>query len=201
MISHKYKCIFIHIQRTAGSSIEKWMCGKDWWHIEPETKHLLASQAREVYSKYWDDYYKFSFVRNPWDRVVSCLKFSKYFGITYNSKLDLETYKQRFGFPKMLEVDNRYYKKENIVSEKHQSHAVYQNIIDEDLDFVGRFENLEQDANFLREQLGIEKKFNVNKQHNKTWLRKKYHEYYDAETKAIVHDIYRKDIEKYGYTF
>ncbi|MDF2620749.1 MAG: uncharacterized protein K0S00_3408 [Xanthobacteraceae bacterium] len=54
MISHQYKCIFVHIQRCAGTSIEVWIDGADFWYKEPNNKHLLASQAKELYAAYWD---------------------------------------------------------------------------------------------------------------------------------------------------
>ncbi len=81
MISHAFRCIFIHIPRTAGSYIETMICGANWWKVEPKTKHLLSSQAKSIYSDYWDDYFKFSFVRNPWGRMVSLATFPNMYGV------------------------------------------------------------------------------------------------------------------------
>ena len=57
MIDHKNKCIFIHIPGCAGSSIELSLVKKDWWLIGKKTKHIFASDAKKVYSEYWDDYF------------------------------------------------------------------------------------------------------------------------------------------------
>ena len=64
MICHKRKIIFIHQPRTAGTSIEYFFMGKDWFDIEPNTKHLISDVAKYVYAKYWDDYVKFTVLRN-----------------------------------------------------------------------------------------------------------------------------------------
>ncbi|MDH3378911.1 MAG: sulfotransferase family protein, partial [Gammaproteobacteria bacterium] len=71
MISHKLKIIFIHVPRTAGTSIEMALIGKDWWDVDPDTKHIDWVKAKEVYAEYWDKYLKFSVVRNPWDWLAS----------------------------------------------------------------------------------------------------------------------------------
>jgi hypothetical protein len=82
MINHKFKCIFIHIPCAGGTSIENWICGKDYWNIDNKEKHLLSCQAKEMYAEYWDEYFKFSIVRNPYRRTVSMLKDPSFFGVT-----------------------------------------------------------------------------------------------------------------------
>ena len=77
MISHKHKCIFIHIQRTGGTSIERWLQGEDQWNLKHNYKHITTSYAKErAYPEYYDDYFKFTFVRNPYERVLSELYLS-----------------------------------------------------------------------------------------------------------------------------
>ena len=73
MISHKHKCIFIHISRTGGSTIERLLQGEDQWNRDPYSKHITTARAKKLYSEWWDDYFKFTFVRNPYDRVLSQL--------------------------------------------------------------------------------------------------------------------------------
>ena len=83
VISHDKKCIFIHIPKCGGTSVEDviWPKGKgrteeDLWmgfvnrfenkYQTGGLQHLLAWQVREeVGSDVFSDYYKFSFVRNP----------------------------------------------------------------------------------------------------------------------------------------
>ena len=71
MINHKYKCIFIHIPRCAGSSVELAIDGRDWWNVDISQKHMTAESCKKLYKDYWDEYFKFSFVRNPWSMEVS----------------------------------------------------------------------------------------------------------------------------------
>lgn len=207
IISHKYKCIFIHIPRVAGSSIEKWIYGKDWWSVRPATKHLLASQAKERYTEYWEEYFTFAFVRNPWDRVVSGLKFPGYFGIHYrknsthpfNQWLEFDQYQETFGEEVVLEYDHRYYRRENLISEKHEPGQIYGNILDERLDFIGRFENLKEDCELLREILRIESQMDVHIE--KSRRSADYREYFNQKAIERVGKLYQKDIERFNYEY
>ena len=74
MISHKHKCIFIHIPRTGGTSIEKALTEADWWKVDKKTKHLDCKTAKNLYKDNWNEYFKFTIVRNPWDWMVSLFR-------------------------------------------------------------------------------------------------------------------------------
>jgi len=206
MISHRYKCIFIHIPRVGGSSLENWICGSDWWSIEKETKHLIASQAKELYKDYWDEYFTFAFVRNPWDRVVSMLKFQRYFGIRYQRRpvvrflrrLNFEDYKLRFGNNIVLEHDYRFHERKNIISNHHHPGQVYGNILDEKLDFIGRYENFTEDCLKLQEMIGIQQSMAI---HIEQSERKRYQDYYNRKSIEEVRRLYAKDIERFKYEY
>jgi len=202
MISHKYKCIFVHIPRTAGTAIERWMCGDDWWYIEKETKHLLASQAKELYKEYWDSYFKFSFVRNPWDRMVSCLgAYEDFFKISYSDYLNFDEYKKEFGYPLTVENDYRFSKRADLQQAHHQEHCVYSNILDEELDFIGKFETLQKDTKFLKDKLKIENDFPFEKKEGASKRKKDFREYYNEKARKDIEDLFGKDIKKFKYKF
>ena len=97
IISHTHKYIFIKSLKTAGTSIEAALskhCGEndmvtplgDYWFNRDEkgawihsamnaegfSQHDPAADVkRKVPPEIWDEYFKFSITRNPWDRVVS----------------------------------------------------------------------------------------------------------------------------------
>ena len=177
MISHEHKCIFVHISRTGGSSIERTIFEKDWWFIDPATKHLTASKTKEIYKDYWDSYFKFSFVRNPWDRMISC----------YSHK----GYKKFFG-TSLIDFLN------NTKIPRHEPQFLeYTDILDTDLDFVGKFENLEEDFKYIKNKIGIK---NELKHFGKT-KRTKYQDYYCDKSIRLVEEMYKKSIVKYEYKF
>ena len=109
MISHKHKCIFVHIQRCAGTSMEEKILGYDVWkspHLineipEMYAKHANASQLKALYPEYWDEYFKFSFVRNPWERMVSMAKsYGGHYNVKINDdKLNVSGYKKKIRIP------------------------------------------------------------------------------------------------------
>ena len=114
MLCHKYKCIYIHIPKTAGKSIQHVFArqlglgskkGSDLLLGmndnpalgPPELSHLKTSEYVQfgyLSQEQFDSYFKFAFVRNPWDRIVSEYKFRGYPRKTDFKTLVANLYKQ-----------------------------------------------------------------------------------------------------------
>ena len=89
IISRKHKFIFVHIPKVGGTSIKK--CLLPFYDRKKELekipkglrssnviarKHAYASVLLQALGKnIWRSYFKFAFVRNPWDWVVSIYHF------------------------------------------------------------------------------------------------------------------------------
>ncbi|WP_374765211.1 sulfotransferase family 2 domain-containing protein [Yunchengibacter salinarum] len=203
MISHEYNCIFIHIPRTGGSSIEHLVADKNWWSIDKKTKHLTASQAKRIYSEHWDDYFKFAFVRNPYDRAVSLLNFSKvYYNNSDSTSLThfhIDGYKALFGAPLTVEYDYRFWSREEVLRLHHKPNQIYGNILDEEIDFIGRFENLQEDVNYIFDKIGFARKELSHLAASKIKKPKKDDFYADDATKNLVKELYYNDFKRFGY--
>jgi len=180
MISHEYKCIFIHISRTAGTSMEQTICGKNWWEIDKNTKHITANKAKELYKDYWDSYFKFSFVRNPWDRIISCYHHMWYKN-THKDQ-DLEYMLNNFKTPP--------WEQDGILE--------YVDILGDELNFIGRYENLLDDFNFVKQKIGLNKQLSHMGKGDRD---KNYQKYYTDKSITLVENMYKKSIEKFNYTF
>jgi len=203
MISHEHRLIFIHLQRTGGTAIEKFFVKKDQWKIEKDRKHLLASQAKKIYKDYWNDYFKFTIVRDPWARTLSMLKFGEWLGLkkTNQGKINLDKWKIKYSVNNtnvILETDQRFYNHNQLFNkEKHFEKQVYLNILDEELDFIGNYDDLNECMNHIYEKNNLKLNFgNFFKKPNIS-----YEQYYTEETKQQVYDLYENDIKFFNFQF
>ncbi|HHH44031.1 MAG TPA: sulfotransferase family protein [Gammaproteobacteria bacterium] len=232
MICHHYKTVFVHVPKTAGQSVERVfldLLGLTWETRAPlllrknrspelgppRLAHLTASQyvqCKYMTREQFDSYFRFAFVRNPWDRVVS---FYKYLGET--STMGFKQYLvERF----QSEVWNSLH-----WFVKPQASFLYD---DDDrllVNYVGRFENLQTDFNQVCKRIGIaqtdlpcvnkSKKITAKPvpgiskvkrilgKHGKTKKEApvRYQDYYDEESRELVAKLYSRDIELFGYRF
>lgn len=204
MINHKTKCIFIHIPRTAGTSIEYAIQGNDQWNISRRRKHLIASTAKKIYKEYWDDYFKFAFVRNPWSRMISLCKYGNFHPREYNRTygcdiqsgiLNIGTYSEKF--PTGYEIDPRTYSADDKFKPAIPN-AIYSNILNEELNFIGKFETLKSDCEFISEK--IKKKIILSKK-QETSNHQHYTKYYTKEIKDDIHKMFEYDINRFDYRY
>jgi hypothetical protein len=182
--------LFIWINKTAGLSVTRAMgIDKDRYN------HFTATELCELVGESeFDRMYKFCFVRNPWDRVVSEFRFRKW---TWQNNLTSDSNFSdwvRSAYvdkdPEFCDWPKMFMPQLEWLTDENGRIAV---------DFVGRFENLQKDFDRIcdavampAKRLGYE---------NKSGARTDYRTFFDVETKAIVGDVFKADIEYFGYEF
>ncbi len=119
--------------------------------------HLLLDDYKIIFGEtLFKNYFKFSFVRNPWDRVLSAYIFLKKGGYSKKDKnwseQHLSEYNQFEDFVKYWLNDKNIYTQIHFVPQ--YLFVCNQNLIPE-IDFIGHFENLEQDFIFVQNKIGI----------------------------------------------
>lgn len=200
-IDHKHKCIFIHIPKTAGTSIEKSLGIKKWdpslLRLRKEflidgvlyaPQHLTAVMVRgnKKAKKWWKDYFKFSIVRHPYTRVLSEFCWvNRHRGPNFKFT--------RVGFNKHLK---HYYK----ALDKDHKLSQYSYLHDDDgnlmVDYVAKFENLQEEFRFLKKKLHIQTNLpTIHKSRNSEIMLKSLKQ----GQKNIIYSLYQKDFETFGY--
>lgn len=141
----------------------------------------------------YKDYFKFAFIRNPYDRLVSCwfnkVVDSNYFKFSNETLLEMQNFKNFVHF-----VENQ-----NI--EKCDHHIRLQSkLIDlNEIDYIGRFESFQKDLSHVLKSISIENQ-TISKI-NSTNNRLHYKEYYDEDLITRVAKIYEKDLNLFSYEF
>jgi len=231
MIRHDLQCIFVEVPRTATTSIRsiignpakphrniveiKYDLETRWTHYGGRTNRLLeclypwipTKKRAHIGRQKFFYFFKFSFVRNPWDRVVSLYKLNlkrhgdlagKEKGRSSNTKKD------RFGLDMFLSFEEFVsWIQYSSSTSNHAAPHRYQldwltdssgNLL---MNFIGSFENLDSDWGIIADSLGID----ASLPHLNLINAKHYTEYYSEKTRAIVAEKFRVDIETFGYEF
>ena len=189
IISPKYKFVFIANTKTGSTSIHKTLldCVKDKnlineskHNLGDKDKHLPCTKLIEQYPQY-KDYFKFAFVRNPWDRVVSWYVFCKKSPFVSRNTSNIS-------FKEFIET------RPNIWRGPKQ----FQYEFTKKCEFIGKTENIQKDFNKICDTIGIPRQ---KLPHRNATKHKHYTDHYDDDTRGIVAEVFTKDIEYFGYEF
>lgn len=224
MVSHKYKCIFIHIPKCAGTSIESALGhlerhegrgGQDHRTIRmiekpiltpdlfSEKENLLEVLRRlrkrvrkaenpknkiTVTAAQYTDYFKFTFIRNPWDRAFSW----------YKNVMRDEIHREGLGIKNGISFKDflKTFAGEGML--RPQTYWLKSFDGDIHLDFIGRFENLEEDFTKVCKYLDIP---HISLPHRIKGSSEDYTDYYDPESKRIISEVYQEEIDLFNYSF
>jgi hypothetical protein len=158
-------------------------------------QHITMADIHALYpERPFADYFSFSIVRNPWDRLVSTY-------VHQDGHL-LRTARARGIELEGLTFDDYV----RAVSELQHAHLQEQHeyLVDEHgkpaVDYVGRFESLAAAFGEICRQLGIHEVLSHEKKSTQR-KSKDHRSYYSPETKKIVEKRYARDIEFFGYDF
>lgn len=194
MISDKYKCIFIHVPKAAGESVETALMGRPNWEkddpnyaslnlpkdsVVGDNKHYTIEQWKNHIC--FEAYFKFSFVRNPWSAAYSFYQYRKkrdQFNHNFNDWVRLinpKFWKEFLSPLKYLLINNK-----------------------EGVDFIGKFEDIEADWDYICYRLSI----NIQLPHaNKSQNSSGYSQYYNNNSRDIVYKHLKQDIDYFNYNF
>ena len=206
IISHQHQFIFFAVPKTGTHSVRQALRPQlgdadeeqvglfvERWFKQPELRaighgHVSARQLKPILGDaVFNRYFKFAFVRNPWDRFVSyCAFISRKTG--------------RF------ENDPHAFMRQMIDSPPPLQHLLYQPqnelLCGENgelaMDFVGRVEHMQRDIDVICARLNfapqpLEK---INRSEHRP-----YTDYYNADLRDLVGHKYRRDIELFDYRF
>jgi len=200
IVSNTHNFIFIKPNKIAGTTIVNALVNAKcltWEDVAkaPGGNNHQTYQELETELGSLKSYFVFSFVRNPYERILS-----------------FYLYLKEKEIPKKLNENRPLIKNEEIA----RSSGSFKNAIKNgfmipsfmsyfinnegeiNLDFIGRFENLQHDLNIICDKIKIPRQ---QLPHKNETDHKHYTEYYDEETKQIVAEKYAKDIEYFGYKF
>lgn len=196
LVSDQEQYVFYKIYKSGSSTVSKILHAHTKISSLPYKKVFFENSAERLnaYHANLDLYFKFAFVRNPWDRLVSLYSdkvlnpesglkkvpyYDQFIGLSFESFLEKIIFS---------DLDNC------IPHHRSQSHL----IPFEKMNFIGRFETLNKDLAFICERLNIT---NYKIGHLNKSKHAHYSTFYNDYTKRLVEVNYSEDIENFGYSF
>lgn len=193
------KAIFFHVPKTAGCSISQLKKEREdiafLGHVNYD--YAVKKFGKDVVSQA----FKFSFVRNPYDRFVSAYHYllqqdedHKFWKYDKNISLELKKIDSFEEFCKVYKNKRSFYKYKHFLPMRH---FLYKNNSCT-VDFIGKYESIENDLKYICDKLNVDDFTlpTLNVSNHKNW-REYYNSAYCAD---IVRDWYRDDFETFNYS-
>jgi hypothetical protein len=202
MIDHDKRLIFVHIQKTGGNSVAAAL----GLHPDCPEKHHFAPSLRTRYGEAaWGAYFKFSFVRNPWDRLVSWWSMIDAQRPAFEAGAPINRF-QSFILRSASTFDEFLDNCDEEIADGDGRKWIYRNQSDyltdasgaPLVDFIGRYERIEQDFGNALLRAGLT---SVALPRVNASIRRPYAEYFTPAQAAKVGQRFAKDVTTFGYAF
>ena len=217
--SDKYKIMYYSIPKVACTTIKTCIAKLEnidaktlgVHHRNPAIKRLTMREANvELYK----NYYRFSFVRNPWDRLFSCYKNKIYdpprffpkSNAYHNEKGEFKDFIRRYGDLGFRNMEFEDFVDFVVEIPDHlcDPHFLPQHyFLDiERINFLGRFENFRSDILKVLEKISVVSNLtDIISEKKQSSSPGSYKDAYDNRTIDLVAAKYAKDIQLFNYTW
>lgn len=193
----KRNAIFIHIPKAAGSSISSALFGGNVGHKPYSRFH--AYSPRKL-----DEYFTFSFVRNPWDRLYSAYR---YFAAVVGQCQHRDhrwASEMLYGKPDfqsfVMSLGNSGYRRKVLRYDHFRDQSGWVMLgKDIGVDYLGRFETIQLDFESICNRVGVSPIELPRLRESRKG--ENYTEMFTPAMSLLVEDIYQKDIINFGYQF
>jgi hypothetical protein len=195
--NHEHNAIFVHIPKTAGTSVLAGLGATPTFDT-----HAPSRAYRQAYPELYARAFKFTFVRNPWDRFASSFHFMKH-GTRWSIQQDwAREYIGELSFAEFTHRLRHPIYRAQVMAERFFWPQTFwlggEGRID-GVDQIYRFEELDAAMNQLCPRIGIDRPTAT--PHLRKVERLDFRTLYDDEMIDIVGRLYRKDIAALGYAF
>lgn len=180
MICHKYKCIFIHQRKCAGTSL---IHAFDFDPDNPDWHFMNDGLLSPEYASAPAGYFRFSVIRNPWDRFVSGWKYCT-------------TTRHRPLCDVLANLPQQGHDYRHLTRPQHKilCDGEGRTIVD----YLMRFESLQQDFDQVCDILGKPRRMLA---HHNRGSREHYSRYFDEDSKRAFLRHFSRDVELFGYAY
>jgi len=196
IVSKKKKVLYLHIAKTGGSSIVRLLQNNDMDDRVLSNKRGSYEDKVEYFTEvaeHWDEYYKFTFIRNKFDLLISLYNYDRQLNGRWS--LDSEVSFDSF-IRDHIGCENTFVQKIQYNKLLDQHYLTHYG--DEPLfDFVGHFNRYNDDLNHVCEHLGIENtEIHVNAG---SYDRSKKADYYTAELEQVLRSKFPQEFACFGW--
>ena len=191
--SDEHQVIFLHVPKTGGTAIAELLRIRQFSDpsskTRPTPQHYTSAMLRERLGEdTWTHYYSFTFVRNPWARLLS----------TYYWRQQLPKKRPMLPFGNFVEHAGTCVANRDYYDEDFGDHFIPQVEFADGVDEVFHFEAFADSIRTVAERLAMAPPVVPPKSPKP---QDDYRTYYDDRIRARVAEIYADDIAEFDYSF
>jgi chondroitin 4-sulfotransferase 11 len=211
IVSPRHRFIYFYIPKVASSSLKRNL-SKNLFQMDTGKRvhFMFFDEVIDVKRGDYQHFFKFAFVRNPWDRVVSCYadkilhadvtdymyqngvfrRYAREYKNMFHMGMPFEAFVKAICQIPDPQADRHFKSQHYFISDIDGRVLV---------DFIGKFETLSADYAYIARKCGLAD-FTLPHE-NSSRREKDYRRLYTPETRRLIAERYREDIGRFGYRF